>query len=397
MRILIRIIGILAGLLLLGLVIAMLVYPPQYVLRVLAWQESDVFDWKKFPSHPLEASPQPFHFEESLDPRVADLFAELAAVEDWDGFLEEYQTQAFIVVQDGKVLYEKYFNDTQRDSIVTSFSMAKSFTSALTGIAIAEGYIQSIDDPVTRYLPELADRDPRFEQITIRHLLLMASGLEYQEFRPLLFNSDDPLTTYYPDQRELAFKNTHIIAPPGQYFSYNKYHPQLLGMILERTTGMPVTDYLQTRLWDPVGMAYSGSWSTDSTTSDFERMEAGINARAIDFAKFGLLYLNGGLMNNQQVIPQEWVAESTGPHFPEDYASYYPGWFASVPGKGYYAYMWWGYQRVAGSYDFAAEGDKGQFIYISPEKNLVIVRNGINYGIPAGDWIRLFYTFASRF
>ena len=397
MKILIRIFLILAGLLLLGLVIAILVYPPKYVLRVLAWQESDVFDWKKFPSHPLEASPQPFHFAEAPDPRVAMLFADLAVVEDWDKFLEENQTQAFIVIQDEKVLYEKYFNNTQRDSIVTSFSMAKSFASALIGIAIDEGYIQSDDDPITKYLPELTERDPRFERITIRDLLLMSSGLEYKEFRPLLFNSDDPLTTYYPDQRKLALENTHIINPPGEYFSYNKYHPQLLGMILERTTGMQVTDYLQSRIWDPIGMEYGGSWSTDSKASDFERMEAGLNGRAIDFAKFGDLFLNGGKMNGKQVFSQDWVAESTGPYFPEDYAAYYPAWFATVPGKGYYAHMWWGYDRGSGSYDFAAEGDKGQFIYVSPAKNLIIVRNGIDFGILAEDWIHLFYTFASEF
>jgi CubicO group peptidase (beta-lactamase class C family) len=208
MKILIRILLVLAGLFLLALVIAMLVYPPQYVLRVLAWQESDAFDWKKFPNHPLEASPERFHFAETPDPRVATLFADLAVVENWDRFLEENQTQAFIVIQDGNVLYEKYFNDTQRDSIVTSFSMAKSFTSALIGIAIDEGSIQSDDDPITKYLPELFERDPRFEQITIRHLLLMSSGLEYKESRPFLFNSDDALTTYYPDQRQ---ENTSAI------------------------------------------------------------------------------------------------------------------------------------------------------------------------------------------
>ena len=397
MKILIRFLLVLASLLILGLVTAMLVYPPQYVLRVLAWQESDAFDWKKFPSHSLEASPQPFHFAEVPDPRVATLFADLAVVEDWDRFLEENQTQAFIVIRDEKVLYEKYFNNTHRDSIVTSFSMAKSFASALIGIAIDEGYIQSDDDQITKYLPELVERDLRFERITIRDLLLMSSGLEYKEFKPLFLNSDDPLTTYYPDQRKLALENTYIVDPPGQYFSYNKYHPQLLGMILERTTGMQVTDYLQTRIWDPIGMEYGGSWSTDSKASDFEKMETGVNARAIDFAKFGDLYLNGGKMNGKQVISQGWVAESTAPYFPEDYAAYYPTWFATAPGKGYYAYMWWGNDRGSGNYDFAAEGDKGQFIYISPAKNLIIVRNGIDFGIPAEDWIHLFYTFASEF
>jgi len=176
----------------------------------------------------------------------------LAGVDDWDAFLEANDTQAFVVVQDGTVVYEKYFNDTQRDSIVISFSVAKSFASALIGFAIDEGYIHSVDDPITDYLPELAERDPRFDDITIRHLLLVASGLEYTADRFPLFNGDDPLTTYYPDQRKIALENTNIVDPPGGTFLYNKYHPQLLGMILERTTGVSVTEYLQAKIWDPL-------------------------------------------------------------------------------------------------------------------------------------------------
>ena len=91
-----------------------------------------------------------------------------------------------------------------------------------------------MEDPTTVYLPELAERDPRFAALTIQHLLLMASGLVYREFRPLLFNSDDPLRTYYPDQRRLALEHTKIVEEPGRHFLYNKYQPQLLGLILER-------------------------------------------------------------------------------------------------------------------------------------------------------------------
>jgi CubicO group peptidase (beta-lactamase class C family) len=376
---------------------AMLVYPPEYVYRAVVWQGADAFDWQKFPSHPLKAAPAAYHFEAAPDPRVAKLFTQLAGTEDWEGFLEEKHTQAFLVIQDGKILYEGYFNNTRRNSIVTSFSVAKSFNSALIGIAIQEGHLKSVDDPVTMYLPELATRDPRFDEITIRHLLLMASGLDYVEFRPLLFNSDDILTSYYPDQRQISLENTHIIDPPGQYFRYNKYHPQLLGMILERATGMSVTEYLQTRIWNPLGMEFDGSWSTDSETSDFEKMETGVNARAIDFAKFGVLFLNRGNWQGNQVISESWVKESTRPPFLQDYDEYYPEWFAALPGQAYYQYMWWGMKREGDAYDFSAEGNKGQYIYVSPQKNLVIVRNGIDFGIPSEEWIHLFYEFANQF
>jgi CubicO group peptidase (beta-lactamase class C family) len=388
---------LLVAIIVLALAAAFIRYPPEYVYRVMVWQESDAFDWQKFPSHPLEVSPQPYLYPSSPDPRVPDLFSRLAGAEDWDAFLENNQTQAFIVIQDGAVLYEKYFNDTRRDSIVTSFSIAKSFTSALIGKAIQEGFIRSVDDPITNYLPELAIRDPRFKEITIRDLLLMSSGLEYQEFRPFLLNSDDPLTTYFPDQRQFALQNTHIVDPPGRYFLYNKYHPQLLGMILERSTGMTVTGYLQTRLWNPLGMEFAGSWSTDSRASDFEKMETGINARAIDFAKLGSLYLNGGTWQGTQVLPQDWVEASTQPYFPEGSPDYYPAGFTNLPGQAYYKYMWWGLARNGNTYDFAAEGDKGQYIYASPLKKLVIVRNGVNYGIPNLEWNHLFFAFATQY
>ncbi len=230
-----------AGVVVLFLVVAMLVYSPEYVYRVLVWQGSDAFDWQKFPSHPLTAAPVAYHFEAAPDPNVEKLFERLSGAPDWNAFLATNQSQAFIVIQNGAVKYENYFNNTRRDSIVTSFSVAKSFDSAMIGMAIQEGFIKSVDDPITTYLPELAQRDPRFKLITIRDVLLMASGLDYVKFRPLLFNSDDILTTYYPNQRKLALENTHVIDPPGQYFLYNKYHPQLLGLILERATGMPVT------------------------------------------------------------------------------------------------------------------------------------------------------------
>ena len=397
-RIFTWILAVLAGVIVLALTAALLIYPPVYVFRLLAWGNSDSFDWQKFPEHRLEAAPVAFRFREAPDERVATLFAQLAGVDDWGSFLEENHTQAFIVIQDGTVLYEEYFNDTRRDSIVTSFSVAKSFTSALIGATIDDGYIHSVDDPITDYLPELATRDTRFESITIRDLLRMSSGLEYEENRWLVFNGDDPLTTYYPDQRRLALQNTKIIDPPGEYFLYNKYHPQLLGMILERTTGQTVTEYLQKRIWDPIGMEFGGSWSIDSEAGNFEKMETGVNARAIDFAKFGQLFLNQGRWNGQQVISQQWVAESTNPYLPSDYSAYYPAdWFSDLPGQGYYQYMWWGVARESGSYDFVAAGDRGQFIYVSPRKGLVIVRNGIDYGIPFAAWFDLFHRFASKF
>jgi len=160
---------------------------------------------------------------------------------------------------------------------------------------------------------------------------------------------------------------------------------------------MTVTQYLQTRIWDPLGMEFDGSWSTDSKVSDFEKMETGVNARSLDFAKFGVLYLNGGNWNGTQIISKAWVDESTQPLLPENYSDYYSDYVKAMPGQGYYNFMWWGMVRDDGSYDFTAEGDKGQFIYVSPGNNMVIVRNGTNFGIDSHEWLKIFYEFASQY
>lgn len=402
LKILAWMVGILVGLIALILLISVLVYPYEYVRRIVSWRESEVGDYLyNFPSHSLEAAPTVFYFGEAIDEqRVAGLFENILEVEDFEAFLESENTQAFIVIQDDEILYEKYLNETDRSSLVTSYSVAKSFASALIGIAIEEGYISSVDDPITDYLPELSERDSRFNEITIRHLLLMASGLDFQEDRWALLNGDGALTTYYPDQRKAALEFTHIVDPPGEYFLYNKYHPQLLGLILERTTGVPVSEYMQEKIWDPIEMEFDGSMSIDSEESDFEKMEAGINARAIDFAKFGRLFLENGEWNGDQVIPEDWVAESTRPDTSVLDAAYYTDEYGQTIFEalgGYYKYMWYGYLREGSAPDFAAQGDRGQYIYVSPFKNLIIVRNATAYGeFNYDDWMRLFYQFAGK-
>ncbi len=395
-------IGILIGLVALILLIALLVYPHEYVLRVLVWQDSDIGDYlNNFPSRQLDAPPNTFYFINSPNENLVEgKFESLLNVDDFESFLEKENTQAFIVIQDDAILYEKYFNDTERDSLLTSFSVAKSFVSALIGIAISEGYIESVNDPITDYLPELAARDPDFENITIRHLLMMSSGLDFQETRWAFLNGDDPLTTYYPDQRKAALEFTQIIDRPGEYFNYNKYHPQMLGMIIERATGKTVTQYMQEKIWYPLGMEFSGSMSLDSESSGFEKMETGVNARAIDYAKFGRLYLEKGKWEGEQVIPIVWIEQSLqvdrenhdSAHYPDEFGQKI---FNSL--EGYYKYMWYGFFREGDNFDFTAEGDRGQFIYVSPSKDLIIVRNSTAYGdLGSEEWIRLFYQFASE-
>jgi CubicO group peptidase (beta-lactamase class C family) len=377
------------------LVWAFVSYPAEYVVRGLRWRIPEVTDYQKFPARDMMASSEPFLFDEALDEaRVQALFERDPAIDDLEAFLADNDTQAFIVIQDDAILYERYFNDTERDSIVTSFSTAKSFGSALIGIAIAEGHINSVNDPITDYLPELIERDEGFADISIRDLLLMSSGIKYREM--LFLNGDDAKTYYYPDLRQLALQETKIVDPPGDYFLYNNYHPLLLGMILERATGMAVADYLESRIWQPMGAEFDGSWSLDSEETQFEKMESGINGRTIDFAKFGRLYLNEGNWDGRQVVPAEWVKESTQPDPALDEGSYFPDYFDEFADGGYYKYLWWGVERDVGEHDFSALGNNGQFIYVSPQNDLIVVRNAQKYGPKALDWLEIFHNFASE-
>jgi CubicO group peptidase (beta-lactamase class C family) len=372
----------LVGLVGLVLIWAFLSYPAEYLARSIAWGDSDVYDYQKFPSRPLAASSTPFYFkEEPAEAMVRALFEQNPAISDLDNFLEQTETQAFIVIQNDSILYERYFNGASRDTIVTSFSCAKQWDSALIGAAIDDGYIQSVNDPITDYLPELAERDPAFAEITIYDLLRMSSGIEYDGLGGL--DGDDSKTYYYPDLRKLALEETTVIDSPGSGFLYNNYHPLLLGIILERSTGMSVTDYLETRIWRPIGMEFDGSWSLDSEASSFEKMESGINGRAIDFAKFGRLYLNNGVWDGTQVLPADWIVESTSPD--TDSVGYLP----------YYKYGWESKVRGDSDYDYYAEGHYGQEIYVSPHSNLIIVRNGEAYGDFGQYWPDIFYQFAS--
>jgi len=365
--------------------------------QLRAWDYDSPFDYLVFPSHPLKAGSIPYHFAIHLqEQKVKSIFE---SMEYWTGkkidnlerFLSRTFTAAFIVIKNDTIIYERYFDDFGPDSIVTSFSMAKSFTSTLIGIAIDEGLIGSVMDPITKYLPELRQRDERFTSITIKDLLMMSAGIRYDRDSPV--NDDD--TTYHSiELRKNTLENTTIIDPPGRYFLYNDYHPPLLGMILERVTGKSVTEYLQENLWSPLGMEYAGSWSIDSKKGNFEKMLVGINARPIDFAKLGRLFLNNGCWNGKQIVSESWVEHATQPEEKPD--SYYQDdpWFNSL--GHYYKYFWWGDKRPGGKSDFHAAGNLGQYIYVSPQKKIIIIRNGIDFGIPFRMWPRLFYEFVSR-
>jgi CubicO group peptidase (beta-lactamase class C family) len=381
-----KVLGISAGsLLLFTLVMVVVGYlsaPNFYLTRAIFWRESDYKDLERFPARTIHNAPPTFRFYEL--PADNPYASQVEAIGDrgingsFEDYLEASGTTAFLVVDDNKVLYEKNFNGYDERSLNTSFSMAKSFASALVGIAIDEGYIKSVDEPITNYIPELLKKDKRFESITIRNLLTMSSGIKYEEggFLPWSKTADDTKTYYATNLRRLAL-NCRIESRPDNYFEYNNYNPLLVGLILERATGMPVSRFMETKLWRPMGMEADGSWSLDSKKDGFEKMESGVNARARDFARFGMLYAKEGNWRGKQLISRGWVEESTRPDTSTD------------PSQDY-QYFWW-VNTPDGKNHFSAQGNYGQYIYVAPEKDLVIVRLGKEEGEKGyGYWTSLF-------
>jgi CubicO group peptidase (beta-lactamase class C family) len=340
--------------------------------RALIWRESDVGDQHRFPARSIpagtRASPLPVGSEVEL--ALSGEETEL------DQLLGETDTLAFVVVHEDRLVRERYLGGSTRASLQTSFSAAKSFVSTLVGIAIDEGLIGSIEDPVTDYLPELAARDPDFRRITLRHLLTMSSGIRYREggFPSL---GDDTYTYYGVDLRDVALNRTRIEQPPGLAWQYNNYHPLLLGLVLERATGMSVSDFMATRLWQPLGAEAAATWNLDSERSGFEKMESGLNARAVDYARFGLLFLHEGEWNGKRIVSKDWVRAATGADTTTGPASYFG-----------YGYFWWLDMERPGR--FYARGKYGQYIYVAPDANAVVVRLGSDWGVENTTWLATF-------
>jgi CubicO group peptidase (beta-lactamase class C family) len=374
--------GSLLLLALVAVVVGYLSAPSFYLTRTIFWGESDYKDLERFPARTIHNAPPVSHFDKlPADNPYASQIEAIGGDSSngtLEGYLQASGTTAFLVVHNDELLYERYFNGYDQRSLNTSFSMAKSFASSLVGIAIDEGHIKSVEEPITNYIPELLKKDKRFKSITIRNLLTMSSGIKYEEGATVPWSeaADDTKTYYSTDLRELAL-NSQIEGKPAQYFEYNNYNPLLVGMIIERATGMHVARYLQQKLWKPMGMEADGSWSLDSKKDGFEKMESGVNARARDFARFGMLFAKEGNWRGKQLISRVWVEQSTRPD-------------TSMDPSQDYQYFWW-VNTPEGKNHFSAQGNYGQYIYVAPEKDLVIVRLGKEEGERGyGYWTDLF-------
>lgn len=331
--------------------------------RFVYYNFAGITDYKIFPYH--SAHTDSIHFDFHRAPQ--EHFPEVIHIGDEDYFFEKYlegnETVAFLVIQNDTIKYERYFDDYLPSSVVPSFSMAKSITSILIGIAISEGYIQSIEEPIVSYLPELA-KNKGFKDIRIKHLLQMTSGIKFSEgyYNPF----GEVASFYYGTNLRKDISKLKVKQAPGESFEYISGNTAILGWILERALGQghTVTQYLQDKLWQPLGMEYDATWSIDRKKNGLEKAFCCINARAVDFAKIGRLYLNKGKWGDKQVVSKEWVDYSTQIDTTDGSAWYYQN-------------QWWLPSRNG---DFLAQGILGQYIYVNPSKNIIIVRLGKKEG-----------------
>lgn len=278
-------------------------------------------------------------------------------------FLDRTYTDALLVMKDGRIVYENYRNNSDERTRFMGWSMTKSLVSILVGVALNEGKIASLDDPIDQYLPELEGGG--YEGVTIRQILQMRSGVDYEE----RYDFQNPGVAASNHINALVKNVTRFVDPartipranePGAQFQYKTIDTAVLGWLLERVTGGPVAAYMAEHLWEPLGAERDGFFIMDGQPGvGREFTGAGFNATLRDYARVGLMMLNGGQGNGQQIVPAEWVSLSTDPIE-----------FAQAGDRSGYGMQWWTFGDSA----YSAIGLQGQYIYVDPQTRTVVVK-----------------------
>lgn len=281
-------------------------------------------------------------------------------------FLDRTWTTGLIVIHNDKIVYEEYDLGNTPASRCISWSMGKSFVSALMGLALKEGHIQDIEDPVTKYVPRL--KGSGYEGVPIKHVLQMSSGIRFDEDYADFFSDINRMGRAIALNRSLDdfVSSLEKEREPGVRHQYVSMDSQVLGMVLREATGQDLSSYLEGKIWRRIGMESDAYWIVDG--EGMELAFGGLNAVLRDYARFGLLYLHEGLWNDRRIIPAEWVRDSVTPDAPHLQPGENP---ASSSPLGY-GYQWWIPENPEG--DFLAMGIYNQFIYVHPRYNVVIAK-----------------------
>ena len=277
------------------------------------------------------------------------------ADEQWtvEDYVRRRKVAGLIVVKDGSIVYERYELGNTEASRWLSYSVAKSVTSLLIGAALRDGYIKSVDEKITDYLPRL--KNSSYDQSSIRNILQMASGVEWDEdyADPA---SDINTTPWNTLEMYEYLRNKPRASAPGEVFNYNTAETNLVGTLLRSAVGNNLSTYLSEKIWKPFGMEHDAYWVL-SEPGGGEFGGTSLNASLRDYARIGLFALSGGtLADGSKVLPDGWMAESTAPS----------------KGNPDYGYLWW----LRGNHVYAASGIFGQAIHIDPKENVVIALHG---------------------
>lgn len=321
---------------------------------------SGVDDYQIFPNRVMTRADAPFVAPTAPD--AATRYIPWEGQGDLDAFMAANDTLALIVQRGGTIVHERYYNGHSREAMSMSFSMAKSITSMLVGCAIADGKIASADQPVTDFVPELADRG--FANVRLRHLLQMTAGTNYVD-------SDWPWrrhpALYYTEHMEPSLLRIRVVDEPGSVdlkWRYKSGETLLLGLALSRALAPEtISAYMQRRVWHPVGAEGPGLWAVDNENG-LEKVYCCMTARARDFLKIGVLYRDRGRWGDAPIVPAEWVSESTRVD-------------ESEGSPWNYQYQWWLPDREG---NFMAIGHLGQYIYVDRARDAVLLRLGTSRG-----------------
>lgn len=324
-----------------------------------------IYDKEKFYSSTLDAPT--VHQSWIMHPKRNEL--KLPA--EYRSYLESLETKSFLVFKGDSLIFEEYWGEHTSKTVSNSFSAAKTVVSMLVGIAVDEGKIKSLDDPIAKYIPGFSGKGK--EKITIRHLLMMASGLDWGEsgVNPLSENAE----SYYGSDLWGLVNRQQVERKPGELFLYQSGNSQLLAFIVEKATGKDLTQYASEKLWKPMGAEADAFWSLDKENGD-EKAFCCLYSTSRDFARLGILLANNGKWKDKQLIPEWYFKEMvSNPKMKTE---------EGVPNTRYGLHVWTflGYSDQV----YYCRGIHGQYIIAIPAKNLVIVRTGnkraSNFEIP---------------
>ncbi|MEO2063444.1 MAG: serine hydrolase [Christiangramia sp.] len=312
-------------------------------------------DYPYFENHLIENA-------DSVQPwEIADNYNKTEATKTLDSLNEKLGTAAFLIIKNDRIVFEKYYHDYGKLSRTNSFSMAKSIVTALMFKAIQDGYLRNIQQPVSDFFPQF---DPR---LSLGDLSSMSSGLNWNEnyYNPFASTA----RSYFGENNREQILELQVTETPGKEFKYLSGNTELLGMVIEKATGMSLSEYLSKSFWKPMGMNDDALWQIDSRESNLEKAYCCIASNARNFAKFGRLFENYGDWNGAQLLDSSYVALASRPRFEK---------------SPYYGYGFW-LSNYRNKEIFYMRGVLGQYVIIIPEDHLIITRLGQKFIRKTGD------------